>query len=66
MTLPEPKPLLARDDLPLDAIAEICRRWGVLEMAVDANPMDRSRSHHHPSRGQFHVAAEDSLAQDRV
>ena len=30
-----PKPLLTRDDLPLDAIAEICRRWGVLELAVD-------------------------------
>ena len=30
-----PKPLLTRDDLPLDAIAEICRRYGVLEMAVD-------------------------------
>ncbi len=29
------KPLLTRNDLPLDAIAEICRRWGVLEMAVD-------------------------------
>ena len=32
---PPPKPLLTRDDLPLDAIAEICRRWGVVEMAVD-------------------------------
>ena len=31
----ETKPLLTRDDLPLDAIAEICRRYGVLEMAVD-------------------------------
>ena len=30
-----PRPLLTRDDLPLDAIAEICRRWGVVEMAVD-------------------------------
>ena len=35
MRKPEPRPLLTRDDLPLDAIAEICRRWGVLEMAVD-------------------------------
>lgn len=35
MTTPQPRPLLTRDDLPLDAIAEICRRWGVLEMAVD-------------------------------
>lgn len=35
MTSPEPKPLLTRDDLPLDAIAEICRRWGVREMAID-------------------------------
>lgn len=31
----ETKPLLTRDDLPLDAIAQICRRYGVLEMAVD-------------------------------
>ncbi len=30
-----PRPLLTRDDLPLGAIAEICRRWGVREMAVD-------------------------------
>ena len=30
-----PKPLLTRDDLPLDAIAEICRRWDVREMAID-------------------------------
>ena len=35
MTAVKPQPLLTRDDLPLDAIAEICRRWGVLEMAVD-------------------------------
>ena len=35
MTPPQSKPLLTRDDLPLDAIAEICRRWNVLEMAVD-------------------------------
>lgn len=35
MTMPEPKPLLTREDLPLDAIAEICRRWSVREMAVD-------------------------------
>jgi len=35
MTMPEPKPLLTRKDLPLDAIAEICQRWGVREMAVD-------------------------------
>ncbi|MDE2786438.1 MAG: hypothetical protein OXL37_07215 [Chloroflexota bacterium] len=35
MTTPEPKPLLTREDLPLDAIAEICQRWGVREMAVD-------------------------------
>ena len=35
MTDPKSKPLLTRDDLPLDAIAEICRRWGVREMAVD-------------------------------
>ena len=31
----KPRPLLTRDDLPLEAIAEICRRWGVVEMAVD-------------------------------
>ena len=35
MTTPQPRPLLTRGDLPLDAIAEICRRWGVREMAVD-------------------------------
>ena len=35
MTTAETKPLLTRADLPLDAIAEICRRWGVLEMAID-------------------------------
>ena len=35
MTPPQSKPLLTRDDLPLDAIAAICRRWGVVEMAVD-------------------------------
>ena len=30
-----PKPLLTRDDLPMEAIVEICRRYGVVEMAVD-------------------------------
>ena len=35
MTDPKSKPLLTRDDLPLEAIAEICRRWDVLELAVD-------------------------------
>ena len=35
MTTPQPRPLLTRDDLPLDAIAEICRRWGVRELAID-------------------------------
>ncbi len=29
MSTPQPRPLLTRDDLSLDAIAEICRRWGV-------------------------------------
>ena len=33
--VPKAKPLLTRADLPLDAIAEICRRWGVRELAVD-------------------------------
>ena len=37
MTSSKPKPLLTRDDLPLDAIAEICRRWGVREMAIDSS-----------------------------
>lgn len=31
----ESKPLLAKSDLPLDKIAEICRRWKIHEMAVD-------------------------------
>ena len=35
MTTPQSRPLLTHDDLPLDAIAEICRRRGVREMAVD-------------------------------
>ena len=35
MATAEIKPLLTRADLPLDAIAEICRRWGVVEMAID-------------------------------
>ena len=35
MTTTASKPLLTRADLPLDAIAEICRRWGVLELAID-------------------------------
>ena len=35
MTAAEIKPLLTRAELPLDAIAEICRRWGVLEMAIN-------------------------------
>ena len=35
MTTTETKPLLTRADLPLDTIAEICRRWGVVEMAID-------------------------------
>ena len=30
MTPTDPKPLLTRDDLPLEAIAEICRRYGIL------------------------------------
>ncbi len=34
MTAPKSKPLLSRDDLPLGAIAEICRRWVVREMAI--------------------------------
>ena len=35
MTTLESKPLLAKSDLPLDEIAEICRRWKIQEMAVD-------------------------------
>ena len=35
MTTVVSKPLLTRADLPLDAIAEICRRWGVVELAID-------------------------------
>lgn len=29
------KPLLTRDDLPLDQIARICQRWDVRELAID-------------------------------
>ena len=29
------KPLLTRDDLPLDQIARICQRWNVRELAID-------------------------------
>ena len=35
MTTLESKPLLTRADLPLNKIAEICRRWNIHEMAVD-------------------------------
>ena len=35
MTTLQPRPLLTREDLPLGTIAEICRRWGVREMAID-------------------------------
>lgn len=35
MTTLESKPLLNKSDLPVDKIAEICRRWNVHEMAVD-------------------------------
>ena len=37
MTTPQSRPLLTRNDLPVDAIADICRRWGVRDMAVDLN-----------------------------
>ena len=43
MTPTDPKPLLTRDDLPLDAIAEICRRYGVREMAVDPGQVRPAR-----------------------
>ena len=29
------KPLLTRDDLPLEQIARICQRWDVRELAID-------------------------------
>ena len=35
MTILESKPLLVKSDLPLDEIAEICRKWKIREMAVD-------------------------------
>jgi hypothetical protein len=35
MTASKNKPLLTKADLPLDKIAEICRRWNIHEMAVD-------------------------------
>ncbi len=31
----EHKPLLTRDDLPLDQVARICQRWNVRELAID-------------------------------
>ena len=37
MAVLKPQPLLTRDALPLEAIAEICRRWGVREMAIDSS-----------------------------
>ena len=39
MTTPQPRPLLTRDDLPLDAIAEICRRWDVRKMAINPSEL---------------------------
>ena len=35
MSALESKPLLTKADLPLNKIAEICRRWNVHEVAVD-------------------------------
>ena len=35
MNILKSKPLLTKSDLPLDEIADICRRWNVHEMAVD-------------------------------
>ena len=35
MSALESKPLLTKADLPLNKIAEICRRWNIHEVAVD-------------------------------
>ena len=53
--IPHTKPLLTRDDLPLDAIAEICRRYGVLEMAVDP-------SQTRPPRNPSYLLEDDPFA----
>ena len=52
MTTPQSRPLLTRDDLPLEAIAEICRRWGVMEMAIDP-------SESRPPQGSDYVLEQD-------
>lgn len=45
MTALRQKPLLTRDDLPMDEIARICQRWNVRELAIDTTqerPPERS------------------------
>ena len=40
----ESKPLLSKTDLPLEKIADICRRWNIHELAVDTGqtrPVER-------------------------
>ena len=48
MTTSERKPLLTKADLPLDKIAEICKRWNIHEMAVDTNQI-RPPAHNGPN-----------------
>ncbi len=45
MSVPQYKPLLTRDDLPLEHIAQICDRWNLRELAIDTTqkrPPERS------------------------
>ena len=37
MIKPAQKPLLTREDLPIDRIVEICRRWNLVELSVDTS-----------------------------
>ena len=49
------KPLLTKEDLPIDQIVEICRRWNLVELSVDT-------SQHRPLSNAAHTSDNDPFA----
>ena len=49
------KSLLAREDLPIDQVIDICRRWNLVELSIDT-------SQHRPTADAAHTSDGDPFA----
>ena len=58
------KPLLTKEDLPIDQIIEVCRRWNVVELSVDTSQRRPMTDESHTNGGDPFAAVDLYLIAD--